>query len=104
MSPLYVDEILDAMHQARGSEWDGFATGMDATRLYHYLLPLRRDLPFPLIFDSPRAYYSTDFFAVLLPLMSEDMDHEWMASMLEQSDLDQDPILLARIQEAMVRD
>jgi hypothetical protein len=104
MRPIYVDEVIASMHAAQGSAWDGFATGMDAAWLYHWLTPLMRDEPFPLVFSSPRAYYPTEFFAVLLPLMMQEPDTAWMADLLRQSDLDEDPVLLDCVREAMVRD
>lgn len=100
MRPIYVDEVISSMRAAKGAPWDGFATRDDATRLYYWLLPLRRDDPFPLLFSSPRAFYPVEFFATLIPLMAQDLDHEWMSGVLEMSDLRDDPILLQAVLES----
>lgn len=102
MRPIYVDEVITSMHAADGEEWDGFATGLDAAHLYHWLTPLMRDEPFPLLFSSTRAFYSPEFFAVLMPLLIQDPDVKWLAGLLALSDLDEDPVLMQSIRDAMV--
>jgi hypothetical protein len=99
--PIYVDEVIASHHAARGESWDGFASGLDAMALYHWLQPLMRDDPFPLLFSSPRAFYSPEFFAVLMPLLIEDPDTQWWVDLLALSDLDEDPVLMASVREAV---
>lgn len=101
MNPVYVDEVITSHHAAHGKAWDGFASGTDALHLYHWLTPLMRGEPFPLLFSSPHAFYSPEFFAVLMPLLIQDPDTEWLAQLLEQSDLDEDPVLMASVREAV---
>lgn len=96
---IHVDEILTAMRETEGLEWDGFACGHDGARLYRWLCPLSNGPRVQISFASPCAYWSGAFFSVLLPLMANDQECEWMVDVLSSSDISDDVELmrLARV-------